>query len=182
MAEPAADVRAAPSWMYVNEVRLVAFVLGASMVVLGIGLLLYLAAGYSEMETVDVLLGAGVFFLVFALLLFVPRLRSRGAKSFSLLVEYSLDDVQTAVTAAVEESGRKAQVEVGRSRFVRPPREIVIDGLPWGFSLHAAPYREARGSPAEWTEIVQKGLTDEKDEVALELRERVLSRLATSIR
>lgn len=181
MAEATAEVRIAPSWMYVNEIRLVAVVLAASMVVLGIGLLIYLVDGVEQMDTVDVFLGTGVFFLLFALLLFVPRLRSRGAMSFSLLVESALDEVEVAVTSAVEDSGRKAHVTVIRSRSPRPPREVEVDGVPWAFSLRAAPYRERKEDGTQWTEIVQKGLSNEGDEVARDLRERVLSRLATSM-
>ena len=175
-----AEARAVPSWMYVNEFRIIIVVLGAAMVVLGIGLLIFLVDGAGQLDTVDVFLGAGVFFLFFTLLLFVPRLRSRGAMSFSLLVELAMDEVEAAVTSAVEESGRKAQVTVLKSRFQRPPREIVIDGVPWTFTLRAAPYRERKEDGTQWTEIVQKGLAKEGDEVARELRERVLSRLATS--
>ncbi len=181
MVEATAEIRAAPAWMYVNEVRLISMVLGASMVVLGLGLLIYVVDGTEQMDTVDVLLGTGVFFLLFTLLLFVPRLRSRGPMSFSLLVEHALDEVETAVTAAIEETGRKAHVTVLRARFQRPPREVAIDGVPWTFALRAAPYRERKEDGTQWTEIVQKGFPDAKDEVARELRERVLSRLATSV-
>lgn len=180
MPEEPSAVRPAPAWMYVNEVRVVAMVLGAAIVVLAIGLALFLATGTDQLDTVDVLLGTGVFFLLFTVLLFVPRLRSRGAMSFSLYVEHPLDDVEVAVTGAVEDAGRTAQVEVLRARFQRPPREVRIEGLSWKFSLRAAPYRERREAGTQWTEIVQAGLQNEEDEVARELRERVLSRLATS--
>lgn len=180
MASATAEVRVAPSWMYVNEVRLVAVVTGAAMVVLGVGLLIYLVDGPEQADTVDVFLGTGVFLILFAVLLFVPRLRSRGALSFSLVVEHGMDEAELAVTSAVEESGRKSHVTVAKSRFGRPPREIVIEGLGWRFSLHAAPYRERKDDGTEWTEIAQVGLANEADEVARELRERVLTRLATS--
>src|SRR5574340_339775 len=175
MAAAAGEVRVAPSWMYVNEVRLVAVVLGAAMVVLGIGLLLFLVGGPDQTDTVDVLLGTGIFFILFTLLLFVPRVRSRGAMSFSLLVEQSMDDVEIAVTAAVKDGGRASRVDVLPSRFARPPRDIVIEGIAWKFTLNAAPYRESRSEGTHWTEIVQTGLQKEEDEVARDLRERVLS-------
>ncbi len=181
MVEATAEARAPASWMYVNEMRLFAMVLGASMVVLGIGVLLYVVDGTDQLDTVDVLLGTGVFFLLFAVLLFVPRLRSRGPLSFSVLVEFGLDEVEGAVIAAVEGSGRKAHVTVLRSRFARPPREVAVDGVSWTFVLKAAPYRERRQDGTQWSEIVQKGLPGAEDEVARELRERVLSRLATSV-
>ncbi len=181
MVETTADVRAPPSWMYVNEMRLFAMVLGASIVVLGIGVLVYVVDGADQLDTVDVLLGTGVFFLLFAIMLFIPRLRSRGPLSYSVLVEYGLDEVESAVIAAVEGSGRTARVTVMRSRFPRPPREVAIEGVPWSFVLRAAPYRERRAERTQWSEIVQKGLAGAQDEVARELRERVLSRLATSV-
>ena len=181
MVEATADVRATPSWMYVNEMRLFAMVMGASMVVLGIGALVYVADGPDQLDTVDVLLGTGVFFLLFAVLLFVPRLRSRGPMSFSVLVEYALDEVESAVLSAIQGSGRKAHVTVLRSRFPRPPREVAIEGLSWTFVLRAAPYRERKADGTQWSEIVQRGLPGAEDEVARELRERVLSRLATSV-
>ena len=164
--------------MYVNEVRLVAVVLGAALVVLGIGLLLFLVGGPDQTDTVDVLLGTGIFFILFSVFLFVPRLRSRGAMSFSMLVEQSMDDVEMAVTAAVKDSGRVLRVEVLKSRLARPPREVEIEGIVWKFTLRAAPYRESRAEGTQWTEIVQTGMRKEEDEVARDLRERVLSRLA----
>ncbi|HYM39875.1 MAG TPA: hypothetical protein VEY12_07000 [Thermoplasmata archaeon] len=180
MAEATSEAHAAPSWMYVNEMRVIGFVMAAAMLVLGIGLLIYIVDGAEQMDTVDVFLGTGVFFILFAVLLFVPRLRSRGAMSFSLLVEDDLDDVERAVASAVEESGRKPSVTAGQARFRRPPREIAVEGVSWKFTLQAAPYRERKEDGTQWTEIIQVGLENEKDEVARELRERVLTRLATS--
>ncbi len=182
MAETTAEVRAPLTWMYVNEVRVIGFVLGAAMVVLVAGMLLYVEGGTHQLDTVDVFLGTGVFFLLFALLLFVPRLRSRGPMSFSLHVAHGMDEVELAVTAAIEASGRKWDIARRKSRFSRPPRAITVHGLAWRFTLRAAPYRESRGEGMEWTEIVQSGLTDEKDEVARDLRERVLGRLTASVR
>lgn len=180
MAEEPPAARPTPAWMFVNEVRVVVIVLGAAIVVLAIGMTLFLLTGTDQLDTVDVFLGTGVFFLLFTLLLFVPRLRTRGAMSFSLLVEHPLEDVEMAVTGAVEDAGRKARVEVLRARYQRPPREVLIEGLSWRFALRAAPYRERREDGTQWTEIVQAGLQNQEDEVARELRERVLSRLATS--
>ncbi len=180
MAEAAAGARVAPSWMYVNELRLVAVATGAAFLVLVIGILVYLAYGQDQMDTVDVFLGTGVFFILFTLLLFVPRVRSRGGMSFSLLVESALDEVEVAVTSAVEDTGRKAHVTVRPSRFRRAPREVAIEGLSWRFSLKAAPYREEKAVGTQWTEIVQTGLQSEKDEAARDLRERVLSRVTAS--
>ena len=176
MADPPA-----PSWMYVNDLRLVSRFLGAAMLLLGIGLLVTIVYGPEENDTVDVLLGTGVFIQIFSVLLFVPRLRARGGMSYSLVVGHGMDDVEAAVKGAVEESGRTARIEVVPARLRKPPRQVFIEGVPWRLSLRNAAYREQRGDETRWTEIVQSGLENEKDEVARELRERILSRLTTPV-
>ena len=179
MAQATSEVRTPLAWMYVNELRIIGIVSGAAIVVLGLGYLLYFVDGADFMDAVDVFLGTGVFFILFTVLLFLPRVRSRGAMSFSLLVEDALDEVEMAVTGAVEAAGHKPNVTILRSRFGRPPREVAIEGLSWKFALRAAPYRERRDEGTQWTEIVQVGVQNEKDEVARDLRERVLSRRTT---
>ncbi len=176
----AAPVRTPPSWMYVNDLRILTMLLGGACVVLGLGLALFEAYGLEHEDTVDVLLGTGVFLLLFCLLLFLPRLRSRGPRSFSLLVERPMDDVQEAVTAAAAEVGRNVRVEVARGRSARPPRHVLVDGVAWTFTLRAAPYREQARDRTSWTELVQSGFETMEDEVARDLRERVLGRLTTS--
>lgn len=178
----AADAEAGTgTWMYVNDARLVMRLLGAAMVVLGLGLLITLAYGPDENDTVDVFLGTGVFLLLFSVMLFLPRIRSRGAMSYSLLIGRGMDDVEAAVVGALQEVGRAARVEVVRARLRTPPRNVLVEGVPWRFSLRNAPYREQRGDDTRWTEVVQAGLENEEDEVARQLRERVLSRLATPV-
>ncbi len=169
------------SWMYANDARLVSRFLGATMVVLGLGLLLTVAYGPDVNDTVDVFLGTGVFLLLFSVMLFLPRIRNRGAMSYSLLIGRGMDDVEAAVLGAVQEAGRSASVEAVPARLRTPPRDVFVEGVPWRFSLRNAPYREQRGDATRWTEVVQAGLENEEDEVARELRERVLSRLATPV-
>ncbi len=180
MAATSAD-RPKVAWIYINDLRLVSLFLGAAMVVLGIGLLVAVAYGPAENDTIDVFLGTGVFILIFSVLLFVPRIRSRGAISYSLVIGHGLDDVEEAVKSAVVASGRTARVEVVPVRLRIPPRDVFIEGLPWRLSLRNAPYREQRGDTTRWTEIVQAGLENEEDEVARQLRERILSRLTTPV-
>ena len=175
----ALDAPALPAWIYINDARLVSRFLGLAMVVLGIGLLVTLVYGPEENDTVDVLLGIGVFILLFSVLLFLPRLRSRGAMSYSLVIGHPMDEVEAAVKGVVEESGRTARVEVLPARLRAPPREVYVEGVAWRLSLRNAAYREQRGDDTRWTEIVQIRLENEKDEVARELRERILSRLTT---
>ena len=175
------DPASAPSWMYVNDLRLVTRFLGIAMVVLGVGLLVTFAYGPEQNDTVDVLLGIGVFILLFSVFLFLPRLRNRGAMSYSLVIRHPMDEVEAAVKGAVEDSGRTARVEVVKARLRMPPREVVIEGVPWRLSLRNAAYREQRGDDRRWTEIAQIRLENEKDEVARDLRERILSRLTTPV-
>lgn len=180
MAAPSAD-RPSVAWTYVNDLRLVSRFLGAAMVVLGTGVLIALLDGPAENDTVDVLLGTGVFLLIFSVLLFFPRIRTRGAMSYSLVIGHGLDAVEEVVKGAVAESGHTARVEVVPVRLRVPPRDVFIEGLPWKMSLRNAPYREQRGDTTRWTEIVQAGLENEEDEIARELRERILSRLTTPV-
>lgn len=178
MADPGAvPDRDAPNWMYVNDARIAIMLLGVACVVLGIGLLLLLGYGAEHVDTVDALLGIGVFLLLFCLILFIPRFRSRGPMSYSLLVERSMNDVEELVRKAVEESGRTAHVEVAPSRLERPARAVFVGGVGWRFSLRPAPYRERRDEGTVWTELVQCGFREGEDEAAQEIRERVLSRL-----
>lgn len=178
MAAASGEIQA-PSWIYVNDLRLVSRFLGTAIVVLGVGMLVAYAYGPDQNATVDVLLGTGVFILIFSVLLFVPRIRTRGGMSYSLLIGHDLDDVEAAVRGALEASGHTARVEIAPVRLRVPPRDVFIEGVPWRLTLRNATYREQRGDPTRWTEIVLTGLENEEDEVARELRERILSRLAT---
>lgn len=175
-----APTPAPAAWMYVNDARIAIMLLGVACVILGFGMLLFLSAGAEQLETVDALLGAGIFLTLFCLLLVVPRFRSRGPMSYSLLVERSMDDVEDTVRKAIEETGRKVHVEITPSRLERPPRAVFVDGVGWRFSVRAAPYRERSDERSAWTEVVQCGFRGAEDEAARELRERVLSRLETS--
>ncbi len=181
MVDVLPDPPAPPSWMYVNDARLITRFLGLAMLVLGIGILVTLAYGPDQNDTVDVFLGAGVFILIFSVILFVPRLRSRGPMSYSLVIGHAMDEVEAAVKGAAEETGRTTRVEVVPARLRMPPRNVFIEGVGWRLTLRNAAYREQRGDDTRWTEIVQMGLDSERDEVARELRERILSRLTTPV-
>jgi len=180
MADVAIEARTPPSWMFVNDLRILVILMGGACVVLAFGLLLFAAYGAEHEDTVDVLLGTGVFFLFFCLLLFLPRLRSRGPRSYSLLVEKPMDDVQEAVRAAAADTGRSVEIEVRKSRLARPPRTVRVVGVAWTFTLRAAPYRERARDGTSWSELVQSGFETLEDEVARDLRARVLGRLTTS--
>ncbi len=173
---------AAPAWTYSNDGRILTMFLGATMVILGVGLLLVFLWGVQAAEPADLFLAIGVFLLIFTVLLFVPRLRTRGAFSYSLLVQAPMGLAEAAVRGAIEATGRTVQVQITESRILRPARTILIDGLPPRFLLKAAPHRERREEGTSWTEIIQVGLLDEGDEVAKELRERVAAAFAVPAR
>lgn len=154
--------------------------LAGALVVLGI-VAAIVASSPSDPETAaiaDVLLGTAVFLLIFGVLVFLPRVLSRGAMSYSLHVERSMDDVEGTVRHAVEAVGRAAKVQVRKSRLKRPPRIVLIDGIPTRIVLRAAPYREKRAEGTSWTEVVVAGLSSAADEFARELRERISTGLA----
>jgi len=168
------------AWAYVNDLRLGGFFLGASMVILGIGMLVVVVGGVDQAATADLLLAIGIFLVIFTVLLSLPRIRSRGAVSYSLHVERSMDDVEGLLLSALEGTGHLVHVEVKPSRSRRPPRLVHLDGLTARFLVRAAPYREERGKGSTWTELVQIGIGTGSDEVARELRDRISARLAAS--
>lgn len=168
------------AWTYANDLRLGGFFLGMTMVIFGAGMLVVVVGGANEADTADLLLAIGIFVLVFTVLLTLPRLRSRGAMSYSLHVERSMDDVEAAVRLALEGMGHMVRVEVKPSRLRRPPRLVQVDGVAPRFLLKAAPYREERGKGTVWTELVQIGIEQASDELARELRDRVATRLVAT--
>ena len=167
-------------WAYVNDLRLGGFLLGASMVILGTGMLVVVVGGVDQAATADLLLAIGIFLAIFTVLLSLPRIRSRGAVSYSLHVERTMDDVEVVLRAALEGIGHRVRVEVKPSRSRRPPRLVHVDGLTARFLVRAAPYREERGKGTAWTELVQIGIGTGSDDAAREARDRISARLAAS--
>ncbi len=174
------DETPAAAWSYVNDLRFGGIFLGSSMVVLGVGMLVVIVGGVDGAATADLLLIIGIFLLIFTVLLSLPRIRSRGAVSYSLHVERSMDDVENAVRSALAGTGHEVRVEVTTSRARRPPRVVHVDGVASRFLVRAAPYREERGKGTTWTELAQVGMSTGSDEVARELRDRISARLAAS--
>ena len=170
-----------PSWTYSNDLRITTAFLGVAMVLFGADAAIVVAYGTDMASEADALLGIGVFLLVFTVLLFVPRLRSRGPKSYSLVVELSMDEAEIAVKEAAEARGQKVDVAIKESRSARPPRTLTVEGLPMRILLKAAPYREhGRGSPP-WTEIVASGDGVERDATSRDLRDRIVSRVQATL-
>ena len=175
---PTADSRG-PAWSYTNDARVLVIFLGITLILLGL-----LAAVVAESpndpdlaRVADFLLGTAIFLLIFSTIVFLPRVLSRGAASYSLHVERQMDEVESAVRAAIQSSGRSARVEVRRSRLRRPPRTVRIDGMRTRIVLRPAPYRERRDEGTSWTEIVLAGLPSARDEDARDLRTRISANL-----
>ena len=169
-----------PSWSFSNDARLLrVFAVGTLLVLAVIAAAAVSSPHDPEVVTVlDVLLGIAVFVLLFAILVFLPRLLSRGATSYSLHVGRGMDEVEEIVLKTVESMGRSTQVHRRKSRVRRPPRTVSIEGLPSRIGLRAAPYRERKGEGRAWTEIVQAGTSGPADDVALDLRERIAAALS----
>lgn len=165
------------TWSYSNEVRLTFTFMGLSCVILGLGYLVVFLGGMGEAALADTLLGLGVFVLLFAILLIAPRLLSRGALSYSLVVEQPMDAAEDAVREALTQAGRSPAVRVHKSRSDRPPRTVTAEGLGSRFILRPAFHRETSES-VPWTEVIQTGLTPTEETEARQLRERVASTLA----
>src|SRR5437867_8940465 len=100
------------------------------------------------------LLTLAVFLLVFAILVFLPRLFTRGAVSFSVYSRRSIDEAESAVRAVIEASGRTARVERVRSRSRSPPRIVIAEGTPARFRIEVTRHAAASDS-GEWTEIIE---------------------------
>src|SRR3989304_10173317 len=83
-------------WVYANPWRLLSGFLGAAMVLLGIGLLGVTQVGADAAFGAGILLAIAAFLLVFAVLLFLPRLRRHGTLSFRVDVPRSVEEVEAA--------------------------------------------------------------------------------------
>lgn len=165
-------------WTFVDNSKFLIGFLGAAIAVLGIGVASVLVAGAEAASAASVLLSIGVFLVVFAVLLLVPRLSRRGPKSFRLLVDLGIDHVEREVRGALEASGRSVRVDVVPSRFARPPRILSADGIPWKIRLENVPKREIGEPGIERTEVVQVGVDTEEDADARVVRELVAARLS----
>src|SRR6059036_4059240 len=105
MAEPSTE------WAYSNDGRIAFVFLGLAIVLLSIGLLAVTAFGSDAANGGVALLATAMFLLVFAILVFLPRLARRGAASFSVYSRRSVDEAVKAVREAIEASGRIPRVD-----------------------------------------------------------------------
>src|SRR5437870_12947200 len=118
-----------------------------------------------------------MFLLVFALLVFLPRLARRGAASFSVYSRRSVDEAVKAVREAIEVSGKKARVDVVKSRSDHPPRIVTAEGVPSRFRIEVTRHPAGAEGGLEWTEIVESSASRDGEENQV-LRRRVTERLA----
>src|SRR5947199_8831426 len=117
-------------WSYSNDGRIAFVFLALAIVLLALGLLAVTAFGSDAANGGVALLATAMFLLVFAILVFLPRLARRGAASFSVYSRRSVDEAVKAVREAIEVSGRKARVDVVKSRSDHPPRIVTAEGVP----------------------------------------------------
>ena len=166
---------ASTEWAYANNARIALFFLALALLLIGMGLLAVVAWGQDAALAGGALLTIAVFLLVFSVLVFLPRLARRGAVSFSVYSRRSIADAERAITAAIEESGRTAQVRRVRTRGRSPPVIVTADGIPARFRIEVS--RHAAGpETGEWTEIIESvPLFGEGEAEAL--RVKVLERL-----
>src|SRR6266571_6200134 len=94
-------------WTYSNDGRIAFVFLAFAIVLLALGLLAVTAFGSDAANGGVALLAIAMFLLVFAILVFLPRLARRGAASFSVYSRRSVDEAVKAVREAIEVSGRR---------------------------------------------------------------------------
>jgi len=165
------------TWTYANNLRIATMFLGLAMVSLGVGVLLVVAYGVEAAEGALTFLVLGIFLAVFAVLVFLPRIVRRGAISYSLIADRPIEETAAAVREALSQDGATARVEILRSRSDRSPRVVVMDGTAPKFRIEPTRPPESPREGRSWTEVIQSGLADERDEEARRLRERVAARL-----
>jgi len=167
----------ATEWAYANNARIAVVFLGFAIVLIGIGLLVVVAFGPDGALAAGALLALAIFLVVFAVLVFVPRLVRRGAVSFSVYSRRSIDEAEHAVRAVIEASGRTARVERPRSRARSPPRIVIAEEIPARFRLEVTRHAATTSDSGEWTEIIES-LPNRQLEEAQALRVKIAERLS----
>ena len=85
-------------WTYSNDGRIAFVFLAFAIVLLALGLLAVTAFGSDAANGGVALLATAMFLLVFAILVFLPRLARRGAASFSVYSRRSVDEAVKALS------------------------------------------------------------------------------------
>src|SRR5213594_1439899 len=164
-------------WSYSNDGRIAFVFLALAMVLLALGVLAVTVFGSDAANGGVALLAIAMFLLVFAVLVFVPRLARRGAASFSVYSRRSVDEAVKAVREAIEASGRTPRVDIVKSRSDQPPRIVTAEGIQTRFRIEVTRHPAGAEGGLEWTEIVESSASREGAE-AQALRKKVTERLA----
>lgn len=169
---------AGTEWAYANNARMAVAFLALAILLLAVGVLAVRALGSDAGLAAATLLTVATFLLVFSALVFLPRLARRGGVSFSFYSRRSLDDVETAVRAVIEATGKSPQVRVLTSRRgrPRPVRIVTADGIRARFRIESARNPTAADGGIGWTEIIESFVPVNEAE-ALALREKIAARL-----
>src|SRR5881396_2234956 len=136
-------------WAYANHARAAVLFLGISSGMLVVGIV--------------------------AVLVFVTRVATRGAVSFSIYSRRSIDEAEQAVLNALETEGKNAQVKRVRGRTKTPARIVSADGVAARFRIEVSRHA-ALAEPGEWTEIIEVFPKGERPE-AQALRAKILEGL-----
>lgn len=171
------DPQPGTSWSYANNLRMATMFLGLSMISTGLGVLLILSFGSAAAEAASTFLILGTFVVVFAVLVFVPRLIRRGASSFSLYANTPLEEAERAVRDALSGTGANVHVEVVKSKSRNPSRIVFVDGRGPRFRIQSSRSPQGSNPGGPWTEVIQSGVDGEGNDSARELRERVSAKL-----
>lgn len=172
MAAPSAG-----SWSYADNWRILTGFLGASIGLLAIGIAAVATARAEAAYGAGILLSVATFLVVFAVVLFFPRLARRGVKNYWLLVDRPIGEVEQEVRRALEATGRPVLVEVLRSRSDHPTRIVTAEGVSWRFRLEPVSRREIGSNAGERTEVIQVGVLGAGDPEAKAWRELVAARI-----
>jgi len=162
------DATAVP-WVFVDDWRIAISFFGVALGLVLLGIVSVLAWGSEASLAGAILLSAATFLSAFSAFLIVPRLFRRGVRSFRLVVDQSIEQVEGRVRQALESEGRAVQVHrVGRGK--RNVRVLEIGGTPWRFRLEERSSRESSGGLLGGTEVIQASVLRSTDPDAARLR------------
>src|SRR5256886_16896970 len=136
-------------WAYANHARAGVLFLGISSGMLGVGIVAVVAFGTEAVVAASSLLTIAIFVLMFTVLVFVARVATRGAVSFSIYSRRSIDEAEQAVLNALETEGGNAQVKRGRGRTKTPARTVSADGVAARFPIEASRHAPP-AEPGRW--------------------------------
>src|SRR5947199_9330747 len=96
---------------------------------LGLGIVAVVAFGTEAVVAASSLLTIAIFVLMFTVLVFVTRVATRVAVSFSIYSRRSIDEAEQAVLNAMETEDKNEQVKRDRRRSKAPARAMSTDSV-----------------------------------------------------